>query len=94
MQDVKIHANWNLNPTTFETYYLKPLNRESTEARIVTSNFFVTTEKSTYHIWKVGEESTAVIVGTSCNQTVDVTETGRFGTAHPVYTPSHVWPET
>jgi integrase len=39
IQDVKIHANWSLNSTTFETYYLKPLNRESTGARIVTNIF-------------------------------------------------------
>jgi hypothetical protein len=52
VQDVKIHANWSLNPTTFETYYLKPLNRESTEAIIVTSNILCDYGEG-YHIWKL-----------------------------------------
>jgi hypothetical protein len=39
IQDVKIHANWSLNSNTFETYYLKPIDSESTEARIVSSIF-------------------------------------------------------
>jgi hypothetical protein len=39
VQDVEIYANWSLNSTKFETYYLKPLNRESTGARIVTNIF-------------------------------------------------------
>jgi hypothetical protein len=43
-------CKWSLNSTTFETYYVKPLNRESTTARIVTSIFPDYGEG--YHIWK------------------------------------------
>jgi hypothetical protein len=71
IDNVKQHANWNLNSGTFEKYYYKPIAQQASSTDI--ANSFFSTENST--TLEVEVESTRIVLDTTHNTEVDETKT-------------------
>ncbi|CEI92980.1 hypothetical protein RMCBS344292_07225 [Rhizopus microsporus] len=74
IDNIKLHANWNLNNSTFEDYYYKPGNQHIRGAIIVDTVFGNVIKKVITS--EAGLEATAIMVGTTHSSNVAEKMTG------------------
>ncbi|KAG1488932.1 hypothetical protein G6F46_001125 [Rhizopus delemar] len=82
IQAVKEHAGWSLNSNTFERFYYKPTNQDSSSTAITHSIFSQAENSITLGD---GVEPTEIDLGTTNNPNVGETKSNNVIDAHPWY---------
>jgi integrase len=82
IDSVKEHAGWSLNSNTFEKFYYKPTNQESSSTAITYSIFSQTENTITL---EDGVEPTEIVLGTTNNPNVGETKSNNVIDTHPWY---------
>ncbi|KAG1042029.1 hypothetical protein G6F43_011982 [Rhizopus delemar] len=80
IQQVKLHANWNLSSNTFEKHYLKPSTQTNDSTQLVNSIFSTSGENTTL---ESESKSTRIVEGTTNNASVDADEDKNVVTTRP-----------
>ncbi|CEG74102.1 hypothetical protein RMATCC62417_09367 [Rhizopus microsporus] len=81
IENIKLHANWSLNNSTFEDYYYRPGDQHIRGATIVDTVFGNVTKKITTS--EVGLEATAIVVGMTHNPSFCLSSQARTRWYHP-----------
>ncbi|KAG1043465.1 hypothetical protein G6F43_011647 [Rhizopus delemar] len=81
IDEVKDHANWSRNSSTFENYYYRPRDQHTRGREMTRTLFGAVTEKITTS--GVGVEPTKIVIGTTDNSYVGETKTTDVVDARP-----------